>query len=67
MAKVSLWVRCHTCGVHLDTGLRMEDRAFTRGTLAVNYHTCPNCGVRDAYRKADYELRQAPVGRSGPA
>lgn len=60
MAKVALWVTCHNCGFHFDTGLRMDDRAFTRGTLAANYHTCPNCGVRATYRKVDYELKSAP-------
>jgi rubredoxin len=67
MAKVALWVRCHHCGFAFDSGLRMDERAFARGTLAANYHGCPNCGIRETYRKADYELREAPVGRTGPA
>lgn len=59
MAKLALWVRCRACGFVFDSGLRMDRASFTRGTLAANYHTCPNCGVRETYRKADYELRDA--------
>lgn len=68
MAKVALWVMCHNCGLHFDSGLRLDQKAFERGTLAANYHTCPNCTVREMYRKADYDLREAPpVPRGGPA
>jgi hypothetical protein len=67
MAKVALWVICRACRVHFDSGLRLDRKAFERGTLAANYHTCPNCGARETYRKADYELREAPVSRRGPA
>jgi rubredoxin len=68
MAKVALWVSCHNCGFRFDTGLRMSEESFQRGTLAANYHTCPNCGVRGTYRKADYEVVEAPPPvRGGPA
>jgi len=67
MAKVALWVRCHNCGNHFDSGLRMDQKSFERGTLAANYHTCPNCAVRGTYRKADYELQEAPLVRGGSA
>lgn len=63
MAKVALWVACHNCGLRFDSGLQMDEKAFARGTLAANYHTCPNCGVRGVYRKADYELREAHLRR----
>jgi hypothetical protein len=63
MAKVALWVRCKRCSRPFDTGVRLEERAFTRGTLAANYHACPHCGARETYRKADYDARPAPVGR----
>jgi hypothetical protein len=50
----------------------MSEEAFRRGTLAANYHMCPNCGVRETYRKVDYELQEALPGRrsarpGGPA
>ena len=63
MAKVALWVECKRCGQPFDTMVRLDERAFARGTLAANYHACPHCGVRDTYRKADYDGRAAPVGR----
>lgn len=65
MAKVALWVSCRACGSVFDSGLRMDQGAFDRGTLAANYHTCPNCGVRETYRKADYELREAALKKRG--
>lgn len=61
MAKFALWVTCPACGVAFDSGLRMDRTSFSRGTLAANYHTCPNCGVRETYRKENYELRDAPI------
>ncbi|MDR7519399.1 MAG: hypothetical protein QN131_06330 [Armatimonadota bacterium] len=67
MAKVALWVVCPNCGTTFDSGLRMDERSFQRGTLAVNYHTCPRCGVRETYRKGDYQTRPAPPGRPLPA
>jgi DNA-directed RNA polymerase subunit RPC12/RpoP len=67
MARFALCVTCRRCGRPFDTGLRMDERSFRRGTLAANYHTCPHCGAREAYAKADYALREAPPGRSGPA
>lgn len=67
MAAGALWVHCRHCGTAFDTGLRMDERSFRRGTLAANYHTCPHCGRRDTYRKADYEWQPAPPGRPRPA
>lgn len=68
MAALALWVTCKTCACVFDSGLRMDRVSFDRGTLAANYHACPNCGTRAGYRKADYELRDAPPrSRSGPA
>lgn len=61
MAKFALWVTCRACGFVFDSGLRMDRASFARGTLAANYHTCPNCGVRETYRKPDYELRDAAL------
>jgi RNase P subunit RPR2 len=66
MAKVALWVACRNCRAVFDTGLRMDERSFRRGTLAANYHTCPRCGVRETYGKDAYELRPAPTGRTVP-
>ena len=66
MAKGALWVICYNCGFRFDSGLRMDEGSLKRGTLAANYHTCPNCGVRATYRKADYEVREAPIGRNSP-
>ncbi len=57
MAGFALWIRCQACGVAFDSGLRMNRMSFERGTLAANYHTCPNCGARETYKKEDYELR----------
>ena len=66
MAAFALWVTCRACGQAFDSGLRMDKKSFGRGTLATNYHTCPNCGVRETYRKHDYDLRSAAIrGRAG--
>jgi rubredoxin len=62
VAGAALWVACKRCGVVFDSGLRMTRASFARGTLAANYHTCPRCGTRETYRKADYELREASPG-----
>jgi rubredoxin len=68
VATFALWVTCKACAFVFDSGLRMDQTSFDRGTLAANYHTCPQCGTRDTYRKADYELRGVPPrSRSGPA
>lgn len=70
MAGWALWIRCRSCGREFDSGLRMDQASFERGTLAANYHTCRHCGTRGTYRKEDYELREAPApgaGRTGPA
>lgn len=69
MAKLDLWVTCKHCGRPFDTGRRMDRRSFERGTLAANYHTCPHCGMRETYRKADYETRlsgEEPKRQSRP-
>lgn len=58
MTKLALWVVCRACGTFFDTRLRMDERSFRRGTLAANYHTCPHCGVRETYRKADHAMRE---------
>lgn len=63
MAALALWVVCAACRRPFDSGLRMDRASFERGTLAANYHTCPHCGVRATYRKADYTLRPAPPHR----
>lgn len=63
MAKVALWVTCKACRFVFDSSLVMDQTAFDRGTLAANYHTCPRCSTRATYRKADYELRDAPRGK----
>ncbi len=60
MAKFALWVTCKACRFVFDSSLVMDQTAFDRGTLAANYHSCPRCGTRATYRKADYELR--PTG-----
>ncbi|HXF82677.1 MAG TPA: hypothetical protein VNN19_07995 [bacterium] len=57
MPKLALWVICRACGTAFDTRLRLDRRSFERGTLAANYHTCPHCGARLTYRKADYLTR----------
>jgi hypothetical protein len=61
MPKFALWVTCRACGTAFDSGLRMDGLSFARGTLAANYHGCPNCGVRETYHKDDYELRDAAL------
>lgn len=66
MAGFALWVTCTACRRAFDSGLRMDRASFARGTLAANYHTCPHCGVRATYRKADYTLQAAPAPRRGP-
>lgn len=58
MGKIRLWVTCRRCGRDFDTRRRMDRRSFERGTLAANYHTCPYCGTRETYRKADYQVRE---------
>lgn len=58
--KLALWVTCRACGVPFDTRLRLDRASFERGTLAANYHACPRCGIRETYRKADHEPREAP-------
>lgn len=63
MATLALWVTCRACRHAFDSGLRMDKKSFERGTLAANYHTCPSCGVRETYRKEDYELRNAVLKR----
>ncbi len=58
MGKLALWVVCKVCGREYDTRLRLDRRSFERGTLAANYHTCPHCGQKATYRKADYITRE---------
>ncbi len=65
MAKLALWVTCRGCGFAFDSGRRMDRMSFARGTLAANYHTCPNCRGRETYRKEDYDLRDALKSRKG--
>jgi len=55
--KLALHVVCKACGREFDTRLRLDRRSFERGTLAANYHTCPHCGEKLTYRKADYVVR----------
>lgn len=57
--KVALWLVCRACGGEFDTRLRLDRTSFERGTMAANYHTCPHCGQRLTYRKAEYRLREA--------
>lgn len=59
MGKLALYVICKNCGREYDTRLRLDRRSFARGTLAANYHTCPHCGQKLTYRKADYLVRDA--------
>jgi hypothetical protein len=66
VAKIALWVACHTCGREFTSGLQMDERAFAKGTLAANYHACPHCGARGTYRKSDYQLRDAPLRERKP-
>ena len=54
MGKLRLRVVCKECGREFDTPLVLDRKSFARGTLAANYHTCPHCGERLTYRKADY-------------
>jgi predicted RNA-binding Zn-ribbon protein involved in translation (DUF1610 family) len=58
MGKLRLWVVCKSCGREFDTRLRMDRVSFARGTLAANYHVCPDCGERHTYRKVDYLVRE---------
>jgi DNA-directed RNA polymerase subunit RPC12/RpoP len=55
---LALFVVCKACGREFDTRLRLDRRSFERGTLAANYHRCPNCGERLTYRKIDYVVRE---------
>jgi len=59
MGKLALFVVCKACGREYDTRLRLDRRSFDRGTLAANYHTCPHCGEKLTYRKADYLVRDS--------
>jgi DNA-directed RNA polymerase subunit RPC12/RpoP len=54
MGKLALYVTCKSCGREFDTRLRLDRRSFEKGTLAANYHTCPHCGQKLTYGKADY-------------
>jgi DNA-directed RNA polymerase subunit RPC12/RpoP len=65
MEKLRLAVICKSCGREFDTPLRLDRRSFEKGTLAANYHTCPHCGERGTYRKADYLLREDGTRDSG--
>ena len=58
MSKLALHVVCKSCGREFDTRLRLDRRSFARGTLAANYHTCPYCGEKLTYRKAEYLVRE---------
>ncbi len=58
MGKLALHVICKACGREFDTRLRLDRRSFEKGTLAANYHTCPRCGRRLTYRKAEYLARE---------
>ena len=58
MSKLALHVVCKSCGREFDTGLRLDRRSFERGTLAANYHTCPHCGEKPTYGKAEYLVRE---------
>ena len=58
MAKLTLWLVCRSCGREFDTRLRLDRKSFERGTLAANYHTCPYCGERLTYKKAEYLTRE---------
>jgi len=58
MAKLALWLICRACGREFDTRLRLDRKSFERGTMAANYHTCPHCGVRLTYKKAEYRVRE---------
>ena len=58
MAKLALWLVCRSCGREFDTRLRLDQKSFGRGTMAANYHTCPYCGERLTYKKAEYLVRE---------
>lgn len=58
MAKLQLWLVCKSCGREFDTRLRLDRKSFERGTMAANYHTCPYCGERLTYKKAEYVVRE---------
>lgn len=64
MSKLRLTVVCKACGRAFDAPLRVDRKSFEKGTLAANYHTCPHCGERRTYRKADYLVRNEGV--TGP-
>jgi DNA-directed RNA polymerase subunit RPC12/RpoP len=59
VAKLRLTVICKACGTEFEAPLRLDRRSFEKGTLAANYHTCPHCGERQTYRKADYIVADA--------
>jgi predicted RNA-binding Zn-ribbon protein involved in translation (DUF1610 family) len=63
MSKLQLWVNCKACGREFDTRVQMDRKSFERGTLAANYHLCPNCGERRTYAKADYRIKDAQPAR----
>ncbi len=64
MGKLQLWLVCKSCGREFDTRVRLDHRSFERGTMAANYHTCPHCGRKLTYKKADYLAREERPGRS---
>lgn len=45
----------------------MDRRNFDRATFAANYHTCPSCGNRGTYRKADYRVVEERPGAGATA
>ncbi len=63
MSKLQLWVNCKSCSREFDTRVRMDSKSFERGTLAANYHLCPNCGQRRTYAKADYRTKDTLPAR----
>lgn len=66
MGKLHLWVTCKHCGRDYNTRLVIDRKSFEKGTLAANYHTCPHCGQRLTYKKADYLAREEPRGPRAP-
>lgn len=58
MGKLRLGVICKQCGREFDTQLVLDRKSFAKGTLAANYHTCPHCGERLTYKKADYLISE---------
>jgi len=62
MPRVALHVDCKRCGTRFDTAIRTGAESFRRGSFIANYHRCPDCGVRETYRKADYRLTDARTG-----